>query len=197
MSCGETPGDGTGRHDRENIFMRNWTYLAAAAVAFVAPQAASAATLVFTNGVADFASQRTVTGTGFVDTYTFTTDQAFNISGQIGSRSLFVAGDLVSDLDFVSVTLNNLVFDFTGSTDIEEAGFLSSSALAAGLNTLTVTYNVDAASTLPAAGYSGTLTLAPSSAVVPEPATWAMMMAGFGIVGAGLRRRRSLTTVSA
>lgn len=27
-------------------------------------------------------------------------------------------------------------------------------------------------------------------AVVPEPATWAMMIAGFGLVGAGMRRRR-------
>ena len=90
------------------------------------------------------------------------------------------------------------MFDFTGSTDVEEAGFLVSSALAAGMNTLTVNYNVDAASSAVAAGYSGNLTLAPVvSAVVPEPATWAMMMAGFGIVGAGLRRRRTLTTVAA
>ena len=29
--------------------------------------------------------------------------------------------------------------------------------------------------------------------IVPEPATWAMMLAGFGLVGAGLRRRRALT----
>jgi hypothetical protein len=28
-------------------------------------------------------------------------------------------------------------------------------------------------------------------AVVPEPATWAMMIAGFGLVGAGLRRRKA------
>jgi hypothetical protein len=29
---------------------------------------------------------------------------------------------------------------------------------------------------------------------IPEPATWAMQVAGFGLVGAGLRRRRSLVT---
>jgi hypothetical protein len=29
---------------------------------------------------------------------------------------------------------------------------------------------------------------------IPEPATWAMLIAGFGLVGAGLRRRRSLAT---
>jgi hypothetical protein len=32
---------------------------------------------------------------------------------------------------------------------------------------------------------------------VPEPATWAMLIAGFGLVGAGLRRRRPLARVSA
>jgi hypothetical protein len=32
---------------------------------------------------------------------------------------------------------------------------------------------------------------------VPEPATWAMMLAGFGLAGAGLRRRRIATTVLA
>lgn len=33
--------------------------------------------------------------------------------------------------------------------------------------------------------------------VVPEPATWAMLIAGFGLVGAALRRRATRTTVSA
>lgn len=29
---------------------------------------------------------------------------------------------------------------------------------------------------------------------VPEPATWAMMIVGFGMVGGVLRRRRNVTT---
>jgi type IV pilus assembly protein PilY1 len=33
--------------------------------------------------------------------------------------------------------------------------------------------------------------------VVPEPATWAMMIAGFGLVGAAARRRRTLRTIEA
>ena len=32
-------------------------------------------------------------------------------------------------------------------------------------------------------------------AVVPEPATWAMMIAGFGLLGAALRRQRRSSTV--
>ena len=46
-------------------------------------------------------------------------------------------------------------------------------------------------------GNSGSLTVDITGAVeaVPEPASWAMMIAGLGIVGAGLRRRRIATTV--
>ncbi|WP_243445867.1 PEPxxWA-CTERM sorting domain-containing protein [Polymorphobacter arshaanensis] len=33
-----------------------------------------------------------------------------------------------------------------------------------------------------------------STGTVPEPASWALMIAGFGIVGMGLRRRRSYVT---
>lgn len=32
---------------------------------------------------------------------------------------------------------------------------------------------------------------------IPEPATWAMMIAGFGLTGAAIRRRRTLTAVTA
>ena len=35
-----------------------------------------------------------------------------------------------------------------------------------------------------------------ATAAVPEPATWAMMIVGFGMVGAGMRRRQAKTTVT-
>jgi hypothetical protein len=44
---------------------------------------------------------------------------------------------------------------------------------------------------------SGQVTVADASAAVPEPATWAMFIGGFGLVGAMLRRRgRELTAVA-
>jgi hypothetical protein len=38
---------------------------------------------------------------------------------------------------------------------------------------------------------SGTLTIAPLATAVPEPATWAMMFAGFGLIGGALRSRQT------
>ena len=46
-------------------------------------------------------------------------------------------------------------------------------------------------------GNSGIGVGTPSVDAVPEPATWAMMIGGFGLVGGALRRRRSLASVSA
>ncbi|WP_207789923.1 PEPxxWA-CTERM sorting domain-containing protein [Sandarakinorhabdus limnophila] len=37
----------------------------------------------------------------------------------------------------------------------------------------------------------------PGGGEVPEPATWAMLIAGFGLVGAVARRRRGALSVSA
>ncbi|KQS04035.1 hypothetical protein ASG11_07050 [Sphingomonas sp. Leaf357] len=41
-----------------------------------------------------------------------------------------------------------------------------------------------------------TFTYSPAASAVPEPATWAMMIGGFGMVGGALRSRRRKTTVS-
>lgn len=48
--------------------------------------------------------------------------------------------------------------------------------------------------------YSGTQVIASVSGAtgaVPEPATWALMIGGFGLAGAALRRRRSLAVFAA
>jgi hypothetical protein len=42
-----------------------------------------------------------------------------------------------------------------------------------------------------------TVSLTKIAGVVPEPATWAMLIAGFGMVGVSVRRRRAVASVSA
>lgn len=44
----------------------------------------------------------------------------------------------------------------------------------------------------------GTLTIDynPAAGVVPEPSAWALLIAGFGVVGGAMRRRRQRTTVA-
>ncbi|MBA4012220.1 MAG: hypothetical protein C0481_10180 [Phenylobacterium sp.] len=39
-------------------------------------------------------------------------------------------------------------------------------------------------------GFQGTWDFAGSSAAVPEPSTWAMLITGFGLAGVAIRRRR-------
>ncbi|MBA3895889.1 MAG: PEPxxWA-CTERM sorting domain-containing protein [Sphingomonadaceae bacterium] len=54
----------------------------------------------------------------------------------------------------------------------------------------------------PASGKAVNLLYAPNNqsqifiTAVPEPASWAMMIAGFGMAGVALRRRRALAAVA-
>ena len=45
--------------------------------------------------------------------------------------------------------------------------------------------------------YAGTFNLGQVTAPVPEPATWALMLVGFGAVGYSLRSRKTLRTLQA
>lgn len=79
------------------------------------------------------------------------------------------AGNAVFDLSSFSGQLVNLRFQFGSDFSVTSGG----------LNIDNVLVNGDA-----------------NVSAVPEPATWAMMLIGFGIVGAGLRSRRTETSVS-
>ena len=93
------------------------------------------------------------------------------------------------DIDFSSVLLNGAAFalttDANGRTD---RGSILNQPLLAN-NTLRVSGLAGTATGGADASFSGTL----SFAAVPEPATWAMMLVGFGAVGFGMRRRQSRT----
>jgi opacity protein-like surface antigen len=122
----------------------------------------------------------------FTDNFNFTVGGGFNL--QSVSITTNYTGDnggaVASNIDFIEVLLNGtpLVFTQGPNAQTETASLLNQPVL--GNNTITVrgTARGDGA-------YSGVLTLGVSA--VPEPATWAMMLVGFGAVGYSMRSRKA------
>jgi hypothetical protein len=120
----------------------------------------------------------------FTDTYTL------NILASSLSNASLITIDMTgaNNIDFAcascSVRLDSTAFTLvsTGPLDVFT---LNPILLGAGLHTLTLTGNVTAG---PTASYSGTMNF--DVAPVPELATWAMMLVGFGGIGMAVRRRQ-------
>lgn len=119
----------------------------------------------------------TVGSEKFSDSYEFYLPYARTFVGRIFSQAVNFP---VDNVNFVSngVRLNDILFTNTsvGNPEIRDI----TTVLGAGTHTITVR-----GSSGPEGSYSGFATLGS----VPEPMTWAMMFLGFGLVGAGLRRR--------
>jgi len=115
----------------------------------------------------------------------------FKFSVPTGSLSAFVGSiALSSKLDVVlkNVVLDGVTVFHQDLTGYEEKWSLADTLISAGDHVLTVSGKWGTKG----GAYSGTINYAP----VPEPANWALMMAGFGLVGAAMRRR-NLSTVLA
>ena len=164
--------------------------LVAAAVATFATPAQAVQTLVLTPPSATFGND----GVGaagsataaFTNTFTFVTPTGFNISN--GTLSTSALGG--SNIDFTSAFLNGTAFTLTAPGTFEFGSLANTALVTGGTNTLTISgFNTGDGA------YSGTLTFAAVSSV-PEPATWAMMLLGFGAMGVSVRRRRRTTTLA-
>jgi hypothetical protein len=110
----------------------------------------------------------------FSDTFNFflPTGTVFNIASS------------TSTLDFTSITFNGVAGTVSNVPHAETAIVGGVSVTENGQQQLIVT-----GTGLSTSGWSGTATFDP--AAVPEPATWALMIMGFGGAGALLRRRRT------
>ena len=172
--------------------MRSLLYAGAAAVAAFGLSATANATTfieidlqpdggILTSG---FGAQQ-VTAGAFTHTFNFTLSDAGVATGSLVTVALTAVG-AAGDIDFSSATLDGSAFAF-GPNGFAESGFLSLTNLAAGAHTITVIGSAVGGGT-----YTGTLNVAP----VPEPATWAMMIAGIGVVGFAMRRRADRVAVS-
>lgn len=165
--------------------------LAAAAALTVAPAAQAAQYADFESTpdggfIVDFGFDDVPTvPSPFMHTFTFEAGRGFSTAGVLS-----VAGRRnTGNIDFTKVTFNGADFTTLFSGSIESRIF-PAQLFAAGTQTL----YVEGATNDNTGDYSGRLTFTPLSAV-PEPAAWALMIGGFGVIGAGLRRSSRRTTV--
>ena len=102
----------------------------------------------------------------------------------------------LGDIDFSSITLNGI--EFTKTRSDTSGGPLEavseSFVLRPPADFMAGTYDlILVGRAYGNSSYSGTIN-ADVTAAVPEPATWAMMLVGFGAVGYTMRRRKSKVT---
>ena len=154
----------------------------------LAPAAQAAHSIQYDFGLnGDFAAEfgnEEPTAPTFSDAYTpFTVMTAGSLLGTISESSpgLTFTLALVNDTGDMSTVLDFFPLVFDGNPS-----FGSGSAnINPGTYQLVVEGNAAAGRTN---SYSGTLNFAP----VPEPATWAMLLLGFGVIGFGMRRRKAV-----
>lgn len=126
-----------------------------------------------------------IAGGNFTDNFIFRIDQVGLGSGSISTILAGLAGS-ATDLDFTSVTFSNGTTTFPvnimSSGGLEAGGLANIPVFFGALNTLSVS-----GFSRGSGSYGGTLAFTPA---IPEPASWAMMLIGFGAVGSIVRRRR-------
>lgn len=116
----------------------------------------------------------------FEDTYSFTLPQYLLSSATLTTSAVKVGGK--DDLDIASVFFNGVELTATKSKKDQNESFVVNDVLikAGQLNTIVIK-GLGRGN----GSYGAQAVFAP----VPEPASWAMMIGGFGFVGAAMRRR--------
>lgn len=125
----------------------------------------------------------------FSDEFTFTLPTNGFGSGTVTTSANFVGS--ANDVDFTSVFINDVEATLTFLDDerLGEVAFKNKVPIVAGvLNRITVN-----GISRGGGAYGGQLSFIPSA--VPEPGTWAMMLMGFGMMGAAMRYRRRSTKI--
>ncbi len=129
-------------------------------------------------------------GNGFTGEVT-TFETTFSLAG-FDSATATLSGQALFD-NSGTVSLNGTVIaSITGFTSLTPFG-TNANLFVPGVNRLDFTMtNVDGPDAFQVAGL--TVTAGESMGVVPEPAAWALMVTGFGLVGFAARRRSAVVT---
>jgi hypothetical protein len=184
--------------------MKTLFYAATAAVvALTTSVAANAATFVSVNEIEIFDSVwsdnfgATVkiadAGDTFTKTFVFDTTGYGDLKADLSIISGVTVTGAKGDINFTSVKLDTYVFDLTQdlfnpiTNKYEDIASLGAVSLLEGVHTLTVIGFSKAP-----ASFAGTINVSP----IPEPATWALMLAGVAAVGTAMRRRSQTVRVS-
>lgn len=118
-----------------------------------------------------------------LDSYSLSLSSPFAFTYAPGSSQRMTLGGTANGVFGIFVNNDDFTLDFTG----------------AGGATPQVSIFQFATSGTPGNGYrsfTNTLTLTDLVTPVPEPASWALMIAGFGLAGAAMRRRKSSNEVA-
>lgn len=156
--------------------MKNLLYpVIAAAMLVSAATGANAATTITFDGQSGTFGNADVGTSPFSDTINFNLTTPGFLSATISN-----VGAGLANIDFTSVLLNGVAFTLSPTGFVEFGSIVNRPSLS-GPQTLTI-----AGLSGGNAAYSGTLSFVPGA--IPEPGVWAMMLAGFGLVGAYSRR---------
>ena len=112
-------------------------------------------------------------GQGFLSGY----DYAMRVEDQAGSKQYYGGGD-------------HLTFSVTGATPLSIASLGAGQSETVGGQTYNVVFGADLRQCAAEVCITGPVGAVVPTGGVPEPATWALMIMGFGSIGAMLRRRR-------
>jgi hypothetical protein len=177
------------------------TLAVTAAAATLFASSASAATYFNVGPIGADGGFTVVFGNLGINTPTFEDEFVFTVpTGEDGRADFSVSSTMSADsqnIQFSSVTFDGIAFNVE-TNGWNESRFLNDVDVLAGQSyTLRLVGSAGVQGSTPNASYSGVITFAPNVAAVPEPGTWALMIAGFGGAGAVLRRRRQQVALAA